>query len=176
VTDTQIDLPRFEALFRTHVQFVARALRRCGVGDADLDDAVQEVFMTVAAKIDQYEERGALRAWLFTIARQTAQHARRSTARRIARESTQEPNQAELATPEDEARYRQGADRVREFLSGLPEEQAAAFYLSEIEGLSAPEIAACDGTNLNTVYARIRIARERFGEFVRRLHREGRST
>jgi len=170
VTVTPAGPVRIEELFRNYVQFVARVLRRHGVRDGDLDDAVQEVFMTVAAKLDQYEERGALRAWLFTIARQTANHARRSTERRLARESAQPSVPPHPPTPEDETRRRQAAALVQRFLESLPEEQATTFYLAEVEGLSVPEIAACDGTNVNTVYARLRLSRGRFHDFVRALN------
>ena len=60
-------------------------------------------------------------------------------------------------------------------MATLPEEQATAFYLSEVEGFSAVEIAACDASNLNTVYARVRLARKRFAEFVRKVNAEGRT-
>ncbi len=36
------------------------------------------------------------------------------------------------------------------------------FYLSDIEGLTAPEIATALDVNLNTVYGRLRLARKRF--------------
>jgi len=40
------------------------------------------------------------------------------------------------------------------------------FFLSDIEGLTAPEIAAALGVKLNTVYGRLRLARKRFEKVV----------
>src|SRR5262249_23116742 len=71
-----------EEIFRTHADFVWRSLRRQGVPDADIEDAVQEVFLVVYKRLGDYVEQGAVRAWLFTISRQVANHHRRSFARR----------------------------------------------------------------------------------------------
>ena len=55
---------------------------------------------------------------------------------------------------------------VNAFLAGLGEEQATVFHLVEVEGLTAPEVAASLGVNLNTVYGRLRLARQRFEELL----------
>jgi RNA polymerase sigma-70 factor (ECF subfamily) len=57
---------------------------------------------------------------------------------------------------------------VSAFLADLDEPQAAVFHLVEIEGMSAPEVAAALGVKLNTVYARLRLARKRFERLLRR--------
>ena len=58
---------------------------------------------------------------------------------------------------------RREAERiVTSFLEELDEPQRMVFYLSDIEGLTAPEIATALDVNLNTVYGRLRLARKRF--------------
>src|SRR5690606_18000792 len=52
--------------------------------------------------------------------------------------------------------------KLREFLLGLEEPRRAVFVLTEIEGMTAPEIAEALGCNVNTVYSRLRTARRRF--------------
>ena len=74
-------------VFDQHADFVWRVLKRLGTPAAELEDALQEVFLVVARKLPSYEERGELRAWLFSIARQVASHARRAQLRRQRRES-----------------------------------------------------------------------------------------
>lgn len=69
-------------LFQCHGDFVFRVLRRLGTPAADVEDALQEVFLVVARKLPEYAERGGMRAWLFTIARQVALHAPRRRASR----------------------------------------------------------------------------------------------
>ena len=48
---------------------------------------------------------------------------------------------------------------LHELLEKLDEGKAAVFVLAEIEGMSVPEIAEATDTNVNTVYSRLRAAR-----------------
>lgn len=151
----------FAQLFHTHADFVWRVLKRMGVPDAEAEDALQEVFLVVARRMENYEERGAIRAWLFSIARQVVQHVRRSHARRERRHQALPPA-GPVEDPHQAAERSQAVSMVRGFLASLDETQATVFYLAEIEGLTAPEIATALQVNLNTVYGRLRLARKRF--------------
>ena len=164
----------FAQVFDAHATFVWRVLRRLGVPDADADDAVQDVFLVVHNKLVAYEERGSMRAWLFTISRQVASHRRRSAARR---DRTQAGlPEAELPeNPHDAAMRREAVALVHDFLAELDESQAMVFYLSDVEGMTAPEIADSLAVKLNTVYGRLRVARQRFEQFVERRSPEERS-
>jgi RNA polymerase sigma-70 factor, ECF subfamily len=155
----------FADLFLAHASFVWRVLRRLGVPEADAEDALQEVFLVVHHKLPTYEDRGSLRAWLFTIARQVASHHRRSTVRRERRELVTVPAPAPT-DPHEEAVRREGAAIVRDFLEQLDEPRALVFLLADVEGMAVTEIASSLGVNLNTVYGRLRAARLRFEEFV----------
>lgn len=144
-----------------HADFIWRVLKRLGTPTADLEDALQEVLLVVARKLPDYEERGGIRAWLFTIARQVASHALRSAQRRERREAAhEEPRLVE--DPLHALERAEAAQFVGRFLESLGEPQATVFFLAEIEGLTAPEISACMGVGLNTIYSRLRLARERF--------------
>jgi RNA polymerase sigma-70 factor (ECF subfamily) len=160
-------------IFRAHASFVHRVLKRLDVPSADLDDALQEVFLVVARKLPTYDERDALKAWLFTIARQVALHAKRSHQRnqgrkeRAAREAEQHPLLMGPG-PEEELARRQDAALAQHFLDKLAPEQAMVFYLAEVEGFTAPEIAASLEIKLNTVYARLRLSRARIEAWARR--------
>jgi RNA polymerase sigma-70 factor, ECF subfamily len=163
----------FAQLFDANASFVWRVLRRLGVPDADADDAVQDVFIVVHRRLGEYEERGSVRAWLFAISRQVASHRRRTRARR-------ERACAELPVggpapddPHETAMRNEAVSIVHEFLSRLDEPQAMVFYLADVEGMTAPEIAASLDANVNTVYGRLRLARLEFEAFLgRRLPRE----
>lgn len=160
------DGDRITVLFREHARFVWRVLRRLGVPDPDVDDALQEVFVVVHRRLAEYEERGAVRAWLFTISRQVASEHRRGAARAERRNAVAEvPHRTD--DPYEAARRAEAAAIVRRFLQELPEPQALAFYLADVEGLTVPEIAQALETNLNTVYSRLRLARQRFEEVLK---------
>lgn len=160
---------RLAELFRTQASFVWRVVRRFGVPDADAEDAVQEVFLVVADRLDSYEERGSLRAWLVAIARQVAQHEQRARFRRERKARAAHLFEvsaisAMSARPlqQHALECNEAATFVNKFLSALHPDQAMVFFLAEIEGLTAPEIAGALQTNLNTVYGRLRLARKRF--------------
>lgn len=160
-------------IFSEHADFVWRSLRRLGVPARDADDALQEVFLVVHRRISEYEDRGLMRAWLFSICRQVASHYHRG-ARRSEERHRGLPVSVVPREP-DEAFARREADRfVHQFLEQLDEPRRLVFYLSDIEGLSAPEIAAALQTNVNTVYGRLRQARLRFEAAVAQREQEGR--
>jgi RNA polymerase sigma-70 factor (ECF subfamily) len=152
-------------IFSEQADFVWRSLRRLGVPAADADDAVQEVFLVVFRRIAQYEDRGLMRAWLFSISRQVASHYHRGAKRTEERHrglviSTMAPDLEEVV-----ARH-EAEQVVNAFLDELEEPQRLVFYLADIEGLTAPEIAAALEVNLNTIYGRLRQARKRFEQLV----------
>ena len=163
----------FAELFDANASFVWRVLRRLGVPDADADDAVQDVFIVVHRRLGEYEERGSVRAWLFAISRQVASHRRRTHARRERACAELPVGGSSPDDPYETAMRNEAVSIVHEFLSRLDEPQAMVFYLADVEGMTAPEIAASLDANVNTVYGRLRLARLEFEAFLgRRLPRE----
>ena len=157
---------RVEDIFRTHADFVWRALRRQGVMDSDVEDAVQEVFLVVHRRIDEYVEQGSIRAWLFTISRQVASHYKRAFARRERKQQALLDEPVPTEDRFDAPEVAEAVGVVNGFLAEVGEEQAMVFYLVEVEGLTAPEVATSLGVNLNTVYGRLRLARKRFEQVI----------
>lgn len=158
---------RLTELFRNEADFVWRIVRRFGVPEADAEDAVQEVFLVVAKRLEAYQERGTLRAWLVAIARQVAQHEHRARFRRE-RKAQELPVREALDNPQRALECAEAVGFVNDFLAQLDRDQALVFHLAEIEDLTAPEIAASLGLNLNTVYGRLRLARKQFEACVQR--------
>ncbi len=159
-------------LFSNHADFVWRSLRRFGVPDTEVEDAVQEVFLVVYRRLSEYEERGLLRPWLFAISRQVASHYRR----RLGRAENRRRALIADATGHDFEELlarREAAGLVISFLEELEEPQRSVFVLADIEGLTAPEIAACLGMKLARVYGRLRLARKRFERTVAARAQEG---
>lgn len=159
-------------VFSEHADFVWRSLRRLGVPAADVDDALQEVFLVVHRRIGQYEDRGLMRAWLFSISRQVSSHYHRGVKR--SEERHRGVMVSALPRDPEEALARREAERfVNAFLDELDEPRRLVFFLSDIEGLTAPEIAAALNVNLNTIYGRLRQARARFEAALARRTGEG---
>lgn len=161
--ESQPGPPPFEQLYEEHFSFVWRNLRRLGVLEANLGDAAQDVFLVIHRRLPEFEPRGALRSWVYSIVLRVARQHRRLARRKPTRELPPEnewsdPNQV---GPEQDAAERQGLAQLIGMLEQLDDDKREAFVLAELEGLSAPEISAILGVNVNTVYARIRAARKR---------------
>jgi RNA polymerase sigma-70 factor (ECF subfamily) len=142
------------------------------LSDAEADDAAQEVFLIVAHKLTRYEERGALRSWLFAIARLVARQMRRADMRRQRGHASAEPPRP-YPDPEQVAECHHQAALVQRFVDELDEEQASVFLLSEVESLTAREIADALELKLSTVLGRQRLSRKRFEAFLRRHAQKG---
>jgi RNA polymerase sigma-70 factor (ECF subfamily) len=163
------DERRFRQIVATNVDFIWRCLRRMGIPSGDVDDAVQQVFLVVASKLDSIAP-GSERAFLFATASRIAANSRRSVHRRdeahhqlMQAERADDPTQEELT---DQLRARALMDSV---LSEMPSDLREVFVLFELEELAVAEVAELLSIPIGTVGSRLRRAREDFQERVRRI-------
>jgi RNA polymerase sigma-70 factor (ECF subfamily) len=161
----------FQSLIAPEIAPLHRFLRRIGVREADLDDVAQEVLIAVGMRLSEYDPTRPVRPWLFAFATRVAASWRRSA--RSTRESlsaTAQDAQSDGAMNAHEwIESKQRRQLVIDSLQELDDEQRVVFVLIELESMSAPEVAAALGVNLNTVYSRLRLARATFTAAVRRL-------
>jgi RNA polymerase sigma-70 factor (ECF subfamily) len=147
-------------LYREHFQFVWRCLRRLGVRESSIDDAVHDVFLVVHRKLAAFEERAGHRGWLFAIALRVAREYRRRDDRMCLVDPTD--TIAGAVNPDDCLEVRSRAKLLGVLLDTLNGDQREVFVMAEVEGFSASEIAEVLGIRLNTVYSRLRLARKHF--------------
>ncbi len=161
------------ALFRAHGAFVASFLARLGVGPAERDDAVQEVFL-IAHRRGGFDAGDALpTTWLAAIALRVASDLRRSRRRRLANVAAGAAAAGERgATPFEALAASETLARVQRALDTLSLEHRAVFVLYEIEGLSCESIAAGLRIPVGTVYSRLHAARRGFQRAHARLDGE----
>jgi RNA polymerase sigma factor (sigma-70 family) len=112
----------------------------------------------VHRRLDSFDPDASMKAWIFGIARRVASHYRR-TAQRNARKLAALSIGDQRRSDQPIGR-REMALTMETFLGRLDECKRIAFVLSELEGWSAPEIARVAGTNANTIYSRIRMAKQ----------------
>lgn len=163
------DVPPFAEVYETHFDFVWRSARRLGVPEANVDDVVQDVFVTVYRRLSHFEGRSQLKTWIFGILRHTVRDMRRSMRRKPSEPLAHEPEDAHNETPLDAAARGEGQRMLHAVLDTLEEDQREVFVLSELEQLSAPEIASALDVNVNTVYSRLRAARQSFDTALKRV-------
>jgi RNA polymerase sigma-70 factor (ECF subfamily) len=160
--------PAFANVYEDYFAFVWRTVRRLGIPESLVDDVVQEVFVTVHRRLGAFQGRSSLRTWLFGIALNVVRAHRRSLRTKyphaVATASPIDPESlVDLAAgPHDAAARREAARLVEQLLDALDDDKRAVFVLAELEQMSAPEIAAALELPVNTVYSRLRLARQEF--------------
>ena len=163
------EVPGFAVVYEQHFDFVWRSARRLGVPEASVDDVVQDVFVTVYRRLNEFEGRSQLKTWIFGILRHTISDLRRGQRRKPTSALDQEPADGRGLSPQDAAVRTEGFKLLHEALASLPDDQREVFVLAELEQLSSPEIASALDVNLNTVYSRLRAARQEFEAASKRL-------
>jgi RNA polymerase sigma-70 factor (ECF subfamily) len=165
----------FEDLYNEHVDFVWRSLRRLGVSEAGIDDAVQDVFLVVHRRLGEFEGRSSLKTWLFGIVLRVARTQRRSVRRKSPCERAPgllaDPENVEGPRAERPDTMTEQSEAVRvlySLLDELGDDKREVFVLAELEQMTAPEIAEALGANVNSVYSRLRAARQEFEKAVLR--------
>ncbi|MFO0549958.1 MAG: sigma-70 family RNA polymerase sigma factor [Polyangiaceae bacterium] len=153
-----------EALFRDWAPFVARILLRTGIPRADLEDAVQEVFLVAHRRGGFSAGTASEKTWLAEIALRIASNYRRSRRRKPTHHDELALGNLESKSndPCASAEARESLERVAQALQTLNEEARLVFVLIEIEGASADEVARGRGVPLGTIYSRLHSARKAF--------------
>ncbi len=152
----------FAALYKHHFAFVWRNLRRLGVPESGLRDAAQDVFMVVHRRSSEFEGRGTVQAWLYSILRRVAADHRRRGRRKDLADTEQADTLEDSSEPGPEHRAARGEAKrlLLKLLATLDEDKRDLLVLVDLEGLSVPEAAEAVNCNLNTAYSRLRMARQ----------------
>jgi len=167
ISEDRAELPEdFERLYAEHFEFVWRSLRRLGVEPKELDDAVQDVFIVFLRRRSEFRGQSSQRTWLFGIANNIAHEYRRRQQRAARAEPIAEAHPAHGPSPLDQASSTEALRLIEAFLASLDDNKRNVFILAELEQMSGPEIAASLQVKINTVYSRLRAAREAFFAFL----------
>jgi RNA polymerase sigma-70 factor (ECF subfamily) len=160
-------------IYRDHFPFVWRMVRRLGVGDAQVEDAVQDVFIVVHRRLADFEGRSSVRTWLAGIVRRVVRDYRRSRMRKPAHVPQQDLPVDDLsagrASPEDDMLATEAARLLHQLLESLDDDKREVFILAELEQWSIAEIAEAIGVKVNTASSRLRLAREAFEQAAERM-------
>jgi RNA polymerase sigma-70 factor (ECF subfamily) len=160
----QGDETAWRDLHRTYYPVAAAFLRKLGVKPGELDDALQDVFVTLFRHLPTFRGEAELKTWLYRLCATEAGKARRRSRiwgtmlRVLHRENDGEP----LASPEwSQAQAKRKVDAA---LDKMKPDERIVFVLFEMEGLKGEEIANIVECPVATVWRRLHYARRAFSE------------
>jgi RNA polymerase sigma-70 factor, ECF subfamily len=151
---------RLADTYRESYGFVWRSLRRLGVPEHGVDDAVHDVFVVAARRLHEFEGRAAITSWLFAVAVRIAQHHRRAIARHARRRTALAQTVQTPAPAKDAYARRDAAHTLHALLEELDDEHRHVFILMELEQMTGREVAQMLGLKVPTVHSRLRAARD----------------
>jgi len=136
------DVASFEALYGRYAP-VVHAILLGRLAAAEVDDVVQEVFITAFQKLQSLREPAAFAGWIVRIARNRAEDARRHVLERMELDRTY----GRRANQEDALE----AARALAAIRALPRAYRETLMLRLVEGMSGPEIAQRTGLSAGSV-------------------------
>jgi len=174
------DARAFEALLNRYQELIRRHLARIVRDSAAAQDLVQEVFLRVWTRADQWNGRGSFKAWLYRIATNLALNYLRTVRRRreqaLVIEDSWDKDEddsrvpawmidASTAGPDAAAELTEQRRTLRRLVDGLPEQKREVFRLVHEMEMSmrdvADELDIPEGTVKSRLYyAKKRLARE----------------
>jgi RNA polymerase sigma-70 factor (ECF subfamily) len=156
---------RLRRMVDDHFDGVWRSLKRLGVPEADVDDAVQQVFLVASRKLDRIET-GRERCYLLGVALRVASDARATLHRRSEMLSKAALEKAPPQDPGPEATLDDKRARavLADILESMPAEMREAFVMFELEEFTAVEVAEVLRVPVGTVASRVRRARDHVRE------------
>jgi RNA polymerase sigma-70 factor (ECF subfamily) len=167
VTDAQLfqaiaqgDLGPLGTLFDRHHEEVRQFLLRAAPNDAEVDDLVQETFLTAARAAGSFDGRESGRPFLIGVAAQLLRRRRRSFARlRALVDAFGAAPAAPSRSPEDATSLAQEEERMRAAIAGLSEDKRLVLVMVEYNGLSGVEVAKILDKPVGTIWRRLHEAR-----------------
>lgn len=169
----RVDQVRLARIVSEHFEVLWRFLRRLGIAESDVDDAVQEVVLVLARKLNQVEPTSE-RSFVLSTAFRVASGFRRSWKRR---REVDDSGLAELESPELGPEALAEKQRLRAVLQtvldDLPIDLRAVFVLYELEEMTMAEIAVTLELPPGTVASRLRRSRETFEQLAAKAVAKG---
>lgn len=168
--------PTFDEVYADNFRSVWSGAKRFGIPRNAVDDVVQEVFVAVHRQLATFQGVH-VKAWVCSILIRVVWNYRRTRQRKGAGHAlgsaVDDPDSIVVPgeNPLDKLLQREAASVLRQVLDNLGEARAALFVMSEVEGMTAPEISSVTDANLSTVYGRLRAMRIEFDRQVQALTR-----
>lgn len=168
------ELP-FREIFERQRESIFRFLNRLTRNPSDADDLLQETFLVIWRKREQFRGDGSLEGWVRRTAYRVYLNARQRDTRRATLAPTKQEPRIETACSaraheseiDDREALRYLVSRVHAAMDALPDDAREAFVLFRFEGWTCAQIAEATETPLKTVETRLARATKQLAEKLR---------
>jgi RNA polymerase sigma-70 factor (ECF subfamily) len=166
-TGAAAEATEIEAQYAETIDVAWRSLRRLGVADAALADAVQDTLLVVHRRRAEFRGEASFRTWVYGIVLRVASGYRRSAGRARAVFDRHPPLEADAApsaapSPFEHLEQRAATELLHRLLDELPDGVRDVFVLVALEELSIEAAASVLGIGAATCKSRLRTARRAF--------------
>jgi RNA polymerase sigma-70 factor (ECF subfamily) len=159
----------FRTTYDTQLGWLLRTLRRLGAHPRDIEDLAHDVLCTMFRRLPDFDRSRPVRPWLYGIAvRVVADYRRRAAHTREGLPGDVDPMSA-APGPDADLEAAQQRALVLNALDTLSDEQRAVLVAHDLDGTPIPELVDVLEAPLNTLYSRLRAARQRFAAAIERL-------
>jgi RNA polymerase sigma-70 factor, ECF subfamily len=151
-----------EALFRRHARMALGLAHRLLPHDQEVDDIVQDCFVSALKRLGSLDNPQAFAAWLGSIVVRTVgkRLRRRRLMSRLGLRAPEELDPDVIAAPSVPGDVAVELRRVYSVVASLPAQARVALVLRRVDGLEVPDIARRMGISLSTVKRRLKMAEE----------------
>lgn len=161
------DLALYELLMRRHNRTVYRAVRSLIRDESEVEDVMQQAYVSAYARLDQFRGESRFSTWLVTVALNEARGRLRKLAlRAVAGDAGHTSPDATSPNPETEVAMRELVTLVERAIERLPAPYQTVFMLRMVEGLDTAETAAALGVSDDVVKTRLHRARSLLRELL----------
>jgi RNA polymerase sigma-70 factor (ECF subfamily) len=165
------DAEALETLLERHEPRVYRFARRLCGHHEDAEDVLQESLLAAARGLSGFRGASSLSTWLFSITRSACIKKRRRS-RFAPTEVSLDSAEADAARdhpdvapgPEEALHARRVEAALERAIAGLDRKYREVFVLRDVEGLTAPDVAAVTGLSVAAIKSRLHRARARVRE------------
>jgi RNA polymerase sigma-70 factor (ECF subfamily) len=157
----------FVVLFESYSDPVFRLAAGLLGDEAEAEGVVQETFLRLFERLEQFEGRSSLSTWLYRVAYNKSIDLLRRRRVTISLDDT--PDDEEMVAPTILADWRAGPEillseaemtaALEQAIAALPEKYRAIFLLREVEGMTTEETAVITNLSISTVKVRLHRAR-----------------
>lgn len=163
------DVGALGILFDRYHDPVHQFLSRAATEMAEVDDLVQETFLTALRASSSYDGRDSAKPFLIGVAAQLVRRKRRTFARlrNMLHAFGRAPTES-LRSPEESLSQRQDASTLHAAIARLSDERRIVLVMVEWNGMSGVEIAKALDLPVGTVWRRLHEARAQLRKAMER--------